>query len=71
MKDMDNLEKALEKLKVKAQGLGKEIDASGNEGWSVLADLTERLDLIHREIDEKELKWMELAEVVEEAEADM
>ena len=71
MKDMDNLEKALEKLKVKAQGLGKEIDASGNEGWSVLADLTERLDQIHREIDEKELKWMELAEVVEEAEADM
>ena len=71
MKDMDNLEKALEKLKVKAQGLGKEIDASGNEGWSVLADLTERLDQIHREIDEKELKWMELAEIVEEAEADM
>ena len=71
MKDMDNLEKALEKLKVKAQSLGKEIDASGNEGWSVLADLTERLDQIHREIDEKELKWMELAEVVEEAEADM
>ena len=71
MKDMDNLEKALEKLKVKAQGLGKEIDESGNEGWSVLADLTERLDQIHREIDEKELKWMELAEIVEEAEADM
>lgn len=67
-KKMDSLEKAIERLKVKASQIQKELDSSSEEGWSVLADLTEKLDATTSEIDEKEMEWMELAEEVEEAE---
>lgn len=70
-KDMDNLERAIEKLKDKASKLQHEIDSSADKGWSILADLTQKLDSANEEIDEKELKWMELAEMVEEAEIEV
>jgi len=69
-KDMDNLEKAIEKLKEKAAAIQQDIDKSSDEGWTVLADLTEQLDRTNKDIDEKEMKWIELAELVEEAEVD-
>ena len=68
---MDNLEKAIEKLRGKAKNIQKEIDNSGEEGWTVLADLTEQLDETNEDIDEKEMRWMELAELVEEAEVEV
>jgi len=68
-KDMDNLEKSMEKLKAEASAIQKEIDDSVDQGWSVLADLTEKLDVINSQVEEKELRWMELAEEVEEAES--
>ena len=71
LKDMGNLEKAIDKLKGTEAGLQKDIDASGDKGWSVLADLTQQLDHVRRDIDEKEMKWMELAELVEEAEVEL
>lgn len=67
-KDMDNLEKAIEKLRVKAKSIQEEIDGSSEEGWSVLAELTEKLSQTNEEIDQKDLQWMQLAEQVEEAE---
>jgi ABC transport system ATP-binding/permease protein len=70
-KDIDNIEKSIEKLKAKASDLQKEIDSSSDEGWSVLADLSDKLGKINEEIEEKELVWMELAEILEEAEIEV
>lgn len=67
-KDMLNLERATEKLKAKVEELQSEIDSSGDEGWTVLADLTDKLNKVNDEIDEKEMRWLELAEELEEAE---
>jgi ATP-binding cassette subfamily F protein uup len=70
-KDMDNLDKSMEKLKTKARELQKEIDAKSDAGWSVLAELTESLGKTNEEIDEKEMEWMELAELLEGAEVEV
>jgi ATP-binding cassette subfamily F protein uup len=71
-KDMNNLDKSLPKLREKAANIQKEVDScSSNEGWTVLAELTEKLQMANQEIEEKELRWMELAELVEEAEVEV
>lgn len=66
-KEMDNLEKEMERLKAKVTKLQSEIDSSGDEGWSLLAELTETLNRHTDEIEEKELRWLELAEFLEKA----
>lgn len=68
-KEMKNIETALEKLKPKAVDIQTEIDNSSDEGWTVLAELTEKLDAVNEQIDEKELRWLELAEELEASEA--
>lgn len=65
-KDMANLENAMEKLKAKATKLQKEIEGSSEAGWTVLADLTEKLNGVNDEIEEKEMLWLEAAEEVEQ-----
>jgi len=70
-KDMDNLEKSIEKLKENAKSIQQQIDDSGKEGWTVLADLTEQLNKTNEDIDAKEMQWLELAELVEEAEIEV
>ena len=67
---MDNLEKAIEKLKGQAAKLEDEIKNSSDKGWSVLADLTDQLGEVNKGIEEKEFEWMELAEQVEAAEVE-
>lgn len=69
-KDMANLENAIEGLKAKAEKMQKEIHESGDEGWSVLADLTVKLNSLNEEIEEKEMKWLELAEEFDTVEVD-
>ncbi|KAL7543205.1 hypothetical protein ACHAXR_012498 [Thalassiosira sp. AJA248-18] len=64
-KELGKIEPAIEKLKAKAAKLQTEIDNSADEGWTVLADLTEKLQLINEEIDEKEMQWLEVAESLE------
>jgi ABC transport system ATP-binding/permease protein len=65
-KEMLNLERALEKLKTKANDVLAEIHGTSNEvGWSTLADLTNKLDSLNEEINEKETKWLEIGEMVE------
>ena len=64
-KDISNLENSLEKLKAKAAQLQKTIDASSDEGWTVLANLTDELNRTNEEIEEKELRWLEVAEELE------
>jgi ATP-binding cassette subfamily F protein uup len=71
-KDMNNLDNAMEKLKAKAEGVQSEINnASSNEGWSVLAELTDQLNQLNEQVEEKEMRWLELAEELEEVEVEM
>ena len=67
-KDLNRIEPLIEKLKAKAAEIQSNIDSSADEGWTVLADLTESLNKIEEEIEEKELEWLELAEKLEELE---
>ncbi|CAJ1955279.1 unnamed protein product [Cylindrotheca closterium] len=67
-KDMNNLENKMEKLKVEAVEIQMELDNSSEEGWTVLADLTAKLDGVNSDIEEKEMKWLELAEELENVE---
>jgi uncharacterized protein YoxC len=67
-KEMDNVENSITKLKARAASLQSEIESSDGEGWSVLADLTAKWNAVNEEIDEKETRWLELAEAVEELE---
>jgi len=70
-KEMTNIERALEKLKPKAADVQSEIDGTSSDaGWTVLAELTEKLNAINEEIDEKEMRWLELGEQLEEMESD-
>eukprot|EP00571_Detonula_confervacea_P016763 CAMPEP_0172297508 /NCGR_PEP_ID=MMETSP1058-20130122/497_1 /TAXON_ID=83371 /ORGANISM="Detonula confervacea, Strain CCMP 353" /LENGTH=747 /DNA_ID=CAMNT_0013006667 /DNA_START=21 /DNA_END=2264 /DNA_ORIENTATION=+ len=64
-RDLRKIEPAIEKLKAKAQASQTEIDNSSEEGWTVLADLAEKLQTIHDEIEEKEMEWLEVAETLE------
>jgi ATP-binding cassette subfamily F protein uup len=66
-KEMEKLEKSIEILRSKAQDLQKQLDESKDEGWSVLADLTAKLDEVSGQMDEQELQWLEAASVVEQA----
>ena len=68
-RELVKLENALEKLKPQADALQSELDSSGN-GWTVLAELTEKLNECNCQIDEKELQWLEIAEELELAEAE-
>lgn len=70
-KDMTAIERSLEKLKQKAEQLQAQLDASASEGWTVLADLTDQLNQVKDEIDEKEMRWLELAEELEEVEVEL
>lgn len=70
-KDITNLENSMEKLKAKAAEVQKEIDESSEVGWTVLADLTAKLEKINEEIVEKEMLWLEVAEVLESAEVEL
>jgi ATP-binding cassette subfamily F protein uup len=69
-KEMLNIERALEKLKSKAVDIQTELDeTSSDEGWSVLAELTDKLNALNEEIEEKELRWLELGEKLEQIES--
>jgi ATP-binding cassette subfamily F protein uup len=69
-KEIKNIENALEKLKPKAAKLQKEIDSSSDKGWTVLAELTEELENVNLQIEEKEMRWLEIAEELETAEVE-
>jgi len=68
-KECNNAENAIEKLKVKVAKLQSEIDGTTGEGWSVMAEMTEKLTATSVELEEKELRWLELAEEIEVLEA--
>ena len=67
-KEMNNIENKMEKLKKEIASLELKIEESANEGWTVLADLTDKMNVYKQELDDKEMRWLELAEAIEEAE---
>jgi ATP-binding cassette subfamily F protein uup len=69
-KDMNSLERDIDLLKDQSESFQREIESGTEKGWSVLAELTEKLNSVSAAIEEKELRWMELAEQVEEFEAE-
>ena len=70
-KEITNVERSLEKLKPKAADLQSEIDSTSSDaGWTVLAELTDKLNAINEEIDEKEMRWLELSEKLEEMDSE-
>jgi ATP-binding cassette subfamily F protein uup len=64
-RDIDKIEPVLEKLRAKVIMLQMEIDTSSDKGWTVLADLTDKLQKVNDEIEVKEMEWLELSEVLE------
>jgi ATP-binding cassette subfamily F protein uup len=64
-KEMSSLETSMEKLKSKIAQLQEEIDSSSEEGWSVLAELTDKLNQEKAKLEEKEFRWLEVAEEIE------
>lgn len=64
-REMDSIDKTMEKLRKEADNIQKEIDNSSDEGWSYLADLASKLETANESIDEKEMRWLEIAEVLE------
>ncbi|KAL7554569.1 hypothetical protein ACHAWF_018030 [Thalassiosira exigua] len=64
-RQLGRIEPAIEKLKAKAAELQAELDDSSDEGWTVLADITDRLAEVNDEVEEKELEWLEIAEELE------
>ena len=54
-----------------SQELQKTIDACSEDGWTVLADLTDKLHRTNDEIEEKELRWLEVAEELEGVEMEV
>jgi ABC transport system ATP-binding/permease protein len=70
-KEMLNIERALEKLKVQAEKVQSDLDStSSDEGWTVLAELTSKLGALNCQIEEKEMRWLELGEELEGMEAE-
>lgn len=69
-KEMSNIENKMEKLKKEIVSLELKIEESADEGWTVLADLTDKMNACKQELDDKEMRWLELAEAIEEAESE-
>ena len=67
-RELGRIEPAIDRLKEKASGIQAEIDSSADEGWTVLADLTDRLNAVNDEIDGLEMEWLEMAEDLQELE---
>lgn len=64
-RELSKIEPAIEKLKTKAKEIQAKIDDSSDEGWTVLAELTEKVQALNEEVDEKEMEWLEIADELE------
>ncbi|KAL7504837.1 hypothetical protein ACHAXN_002377 [Cyclotella atomus] len=64
-RDLSKIETMIEKLKAEASEYQTKIDNSSDEGWTVLAELTEKMDKVNEQVEEKEMEWLEIAEELE------
>ncbi|GFH50792.1 hypothetical protein CTEN210_07268 [Chaetoceros tenuissimus] len=62
-KEMNNIENNMEKLKQEIVSLEMKIEESADEGWTVLTNLTDKMNAIF-------VRWFELAEAIEEAKSE-
>lgn len=67
-RELGKIEPAIDKLKSKVVELQAQIDKSANEGWTVLADLSQQVEKVEEEIEAKEVEWLDLAEALEKLE---
>lgn len=62
-KDMNKLQKEIEKITLQIEEIDlKILNAGSKEGYSVLAEWSAQASALRSSLDDKELKWMELAE---------
>lgn len=63
-KEFNRLEKQIEKLNDQIKSLEKKMEEASlkNEGYSVLGDLSKKIETARSEQQEKESRWMQLAE---------
>ena len=64
-RELEKIEPAIEKLKAKVAELQTQMDKSANEGWTVLAELSQLLEKVKGEIEEREVEWLDMAEKLE------
>ena len=64
-RDIEKIESDIPKLKQKKDALQLEMDRSVDKGWSVLAELSSQMSMIGDDIENKELRWLELSEQLE------
>jgi ATP-binding cassette subfamily F protein uup len=64
-RDLSKIETSIEKLKATASEYQAKIDSSSDEGWTVLAELTEKMNKVNEEVEMKEIEWLEIAEELE------
>ena len=64
-RELSKFETQIEKLKSEASDCQAKIDGSTDEGWTVLAELTDNLNNINAQVEKNELKWLEIAEELE------
>ena len=69
-RDLSKVETMIDKLKAEAAEYQAKIDNSSDEGWTVLAELTEKMDGVNEKVEMKELEWLEIAEELEGMEDD-
>lgn len=69
-RDLSKIETMVDKLKADANEFQTNIDNSSDEGWTVLAELTDKMNALNEKAEEKELEWLEIAEELEKLEED-
>ena len=62
---MERLEKKMDGLKRDISKLEQELESSSEEGWTILAQLTDEIQQKKDTMEESELEWLELAEQIE------
>jgi ATP-binding cassette subfamily F protein uup len=61
-KEYNKLEKEIQKLGLQIKELEDQL-ASSKEGYSVLAELTNKANALREQMNQKEERWLELAEI--------
>jgi ATP-binding cassette subfamily F protein uup len=64
-RDIEKIETEIKKLKEKKDSIQVEMDNRSNEGWSILADLSNKMNIIDEEIEIKESRWLEYSDQLE------
>eukprot|EP00804_Cyclotella_cryptica_P004918 CCRYP_004972-RB/>CCRYP_004972-RB protein AED:0.09 eAED:0.09 QI:150/1/1/1/0.87/0.77/9/651/747 len=64
-RELSKIEPIIDKLKAEASELQSKIANSSDEGWSILAELTDKMQKINEKVELKEMEWLGIAEELE------